>query len=107
MPLAEVVDHPAPALQVEDHLLDALLDRHIERGEGPPADGAVLRQPVAVLHPLHGGHHALVVEVRVAAALGAIVTRLQMDRKRGREGRSVRVSVDLERRRYITKKKKN
>ena len=65
---AEILGQPAPALEVGDDLLDAVVDRGVERARGVGADHAVDRQSLGLLVGLHHGRQRLVVEVGRRAA---------------------------------------
>ena len=76
--LAQVVGHPAPALQVEDDLLDPGLDRHVEGCQGLRADGGVDSEAVAVLHAFDRLGEPRVVEIGIAAGGRRVVGRRQV-----------------------------
>ena len=54
VPLAEIRRQPAPALEIQRDLLDALRDGHVELRDGRGADGAVGFEPVPALESLDG-----------------------------------------------------
>ena len=68
--LAEILRQPAPALEVGDDLLDALVDRGVERQRRLGADDAVDRQALGLLVGLHHAGQRLVVEIGHRARLG-------------------------------------
>ena len=53
VPLAEIGRQPAPALEVQRDLLDALRDRHVQLRDRRRADGAVRLEAVPALEPFH------------------------------------------------------
>ena len=68
--LAEILRQPAPALEVGHDLLDALVDRGVERQRRLGADDAVDRQALGLLVGLHHAGQRLVVEIGHRARLG-------------------------------------
>jgi hypothetical protein len=61
--LAEILRQPAPALEIGHDLLDALVDRGVERQRRLGADDAVDRQALGLLVGFHHGGQRLVVEI--------------------------------------------
>ena len=49
MARAKFLGQPAPSFQVDDHLVDPVCRRHVQRGQRRLADDAVRRQPVTRL----------------------------------------------------------
>ncbi|MCY1536628.1 hypothetical protein D9M68_720910 [compost metagenome] len=61
----DVVGQPAPALEVDPQLVEALGRTGVQRGQAVRADQAVGLQAMVNLEALHGGNQCCVVEVGV------------------------------------------
>jgi hypothetical protein len=72
MPLAEVVRQPAPAVEIDFDLTNAVVERDVERGAGSAIDRAGGRQPMVLLEHAHRAGKRVVVTAAFRAGRGQL-----------------------------------